>query len=298
MGTVAQLIEDARYDLADYQEGLAFDDRILFNYLNRMIKIMDSQLAALGSELVFATETEIDTVEDQNYIDLTHMNNGYWDSVRDLWIGSDLKEKLNIHEMYYKRKWYDGSGEPQFWCQQGRRLIFEQDADDDHTDVVIHYFEKNRPRLQSWSTTFTANDDVITLAAGSSTFKTGDGPFQVSTSAGDLPAGLAASTNYWCIFDPTDPDGLQLATSKDAAIAGTDIAITDAGTGTHTITLQDDRMPYDGILDEFFREMLVLYAMDKRGAKSGGFGLGLFRKRAFEETVRRGFAPRPYMLDF
>ena len=301
MGTVASLIEDIRYDLADYQEGLAFDDRLLYNYLNRMITIMDSQLAVLDSELVFATEENIDTVADQDYIDCTNMNNTYWDSIRQFWIGTDMKEKLNINEMYVKRKWYSSSQEPNFWTQEGRRIIFEADADAAHTDVVIHYNKKHRPRLESWSDTFTANGgtDVITLASGQATFATGDGPFTLSTSAADLPAGLAVSTNYWLIFDCTDTDGYQLATSKDNALAGTEVDITDQGTGTHTITLGSDLMPYDGIFDEFFREMLLLYSMDKRGQKvQGSFGTSIFKKRAFEEVIRRGYAPKAYYIDF
>jgi hypothetical protein len=300
MGTVAQLIEDVRYDLADYQEGLAFDDRILYNYLNRMIPIMDSQLAALQSELVFATETNIDTVASQNYIDLTNMNNSQWDSIREFWIGSDRKQVININKMYEKRKWYSSDAEPQYWTTEGRRLIFETTADDAHTDVVIHYNVKHRPRLESWTTTFTASasDDLLTPSGGH-TFVTGDGPFTLTTSAADLPLGLAISTNYYIWFDPDNPTKFSLATSKANAIDESIIDIGDAGTGTHTITMGNDLMPYEGIFDEFLREMLFLYAMDKRGGQGiTSFGTALFKKRAFEEVIRRGYAGKSYNMDF
>lgn len=62
--------------------------------------------------------------------------------------------------------------------------------------------------------------------------KTGDGPFQVSSST-TLPAGLLAATNYW-IIEGTDGDEFQVATSKANALAGTQVPLTDDGTGTHT----------------------------------------------------------------
>lgn len=54
------------------------------------------------------------------------------------------------------------------------------------------------------------------------------------TTSGTLPAGLATATDYYVIrlSDTT----FRLATSYANAIAGTQIDITDAGTGTHTIT--------------------------------------------------------------
>jgi hypothetical protein len=54
------------------------------------------------------------------------------------------------------------------------------------------------------------------------------------TSSGTLPAGLALATDYY-VIKVTD-DTFQLATSYANAVAGTEIDITSAGTGTHTIT--------------------------------------------------------------
>jgi hypothetical protein len=239
MGTVANLLENIRYDIQDYEEGLAYDDRLLYIYINRMIGIMDSSLAAMRSDLVHGTETNIDTVESQNYVDLTNMNNGQWDSIRSIWIGSDRKYKIPIDLMFYKRKFYSGDAEPEFWALEDRWLLFETTADAAHTDFVIHYNKKHRPRLESWSDTFTANasTDFITLTTGQATFVTGDGPFTVSNSGGALPTGLAASTNYWVWFDPDNPTKLKIATSKANAINESFVDITGTGSGTHTITL-------------------------------------------------------------
>lgn len=54
------------------------------------------------------------------------------------------------------------------------------------------------------------------------------------TTTTTLPAGLATATNYYVI--KVSDTTFRLATSYANAIAGTQIDITDAGTGTHTVT--------------------------------------------------------------
>ncbi len=67
---------------------------------------------------------------------------------------------------------------------------------------------------------------------------TGDGPFQLTTSAADLPSGLTTGTDYWAIR--LGADTLQLAESLEDALAGDFIDLVDAGSGTHTISDTDD----------------------------------------------------------
>lgn len=358
MGTVANLIQEARYDLADYEEGLDFDDRLMFIYVNRMIRLMDSQLAALDSDLMHANEDLIDTVINQDHVDLTNLNNGYWDSIKEIWIGTDRKQEIPYSLMEYKRRWRENqTAEPEYWALRGNQLLWETDCDAAHYDLIIRYRTKHRPRLESWSDTFTANatTDVLTLASGAATFVTGDGPFTVSNSGGALPGGLAASTNYWVIYDPNDTDGLRLASSKAKALgekeyrtgytlingdtykilaqstldftsygaASNDVGVyftcnaasgelgsgdrvlktqsvnlTSTGSGTHTLTLGNDVMPYNGIFDDFIKEMLVLHAFSKRGQKPDVISSSLFKKRAMEEMIRRNFVPKYYYIDY
>jgi hypothetical protein len=54
------------------------------------------------------------------------------------------------------------------------------------------------------------------------------------TTSGTLPAGLATATDYYVI--KVSDTTFKLATSYANAVAGTQIDITDAGTGTHTVT--------------------------------------------------------------
>lgn len=79
--------------------------------------------------------------------------------------------------------------------------------------------------------TFTAADtDICTKASHG--MKTGL-KVQVSSDT-TLPAGLSASTDYFVIY--LSANTFSLATTLNNANAGTAIDITDAGTGTHTIT--------------------------------------------------------------
>jgi hypothetical protein len=57
---------------------------------------------------------------------------------------------------------------------------------------------------------------------------------QMTTSDADLPSGLSTATDYFVIV--IDDDTIQLANSLSNALAGTEIDLSDAGTGTHTFT--------------------------------------------------------------
>lgn len=83
------------------------------------------------------------------------------------------------------------------------------------------------------ATTFTADNTTEKFTAADHGLETGDGPFTVSSTT-TLPAGLAAATNYWIIR--INANTFYLASSLANAYAGTVVAITDNGTGTHTIS--------------------------------------------------------------
>jgi hypothetical protein len=139
MATVQTVIDSARYDIRDYQKGAAFDNAELLDYMNRMVGVMDSTLASLGSDLVEAEETNTDCVANQDYVDLSSMNSGNWDSIRSVWIGTNELEKIGINRMRHKRMWYSGSAEPQFWCLSNRTILFEQDCASAYTNLNIYY---------------------------------------------------------------------------------------------------------------------------------------------------------------
>lgn len=85
------------------------------------------------------------------------------------------------------------------------------------------------PQNFASATDVDAGTDIITVTGHG--FETGR-KVALST-AGVLPAGLSA-TNYWMIA--VTANTLKFAASLADAIAGTAVDITDAGTGTHTLT--------------------------------------------------------------
>ena len=80
----------------------------------------------------------------------------------------------------------------------------------------------------------TVADDEITETAH--TLETGD-KFQL-TSSGTLPAGLSLVTDYWAI--KIDVNTFAVANSLANAISGTKVTITDQGSGTHTLTSENE----------------------------------------------------------
>lgn len=90
--------------------------------------------------------------------------------------------------------------------------------------------------------TFTRSSGNI-LTATAHGFETGD-RVRVTTSAADLPAGLAVDTTYYVI--KLTADTFSLAETDALATAGTAITLSDAGTGTHSV------VGYENVTGIFF----------------------------------------------
>ncbi len=84
------------------------------------------------------------------------------------------------------------------------------------------------------ATTFTTTHGSEQIDSTSHGLLTGDGPIRLTNSGGALPAGYSANTDYYVIY--VGANAFQLATSRANAFAGTAVAITGNGTGTHTYT--------------------------------------------------------------
>ncbi len=101
-------------------------------------------------------------------------------------------------------------------------------------DVEVYDHEKGRNQfwlgVNAIITTDFATDDRIDLTAHG--METADGPFQFTTVT-TLPAGISLATDYWAI--KVSADEFEIATSIANALAGTQVDITDDGTGAHTI---------------------------------------------------------------
>jgi hypothetical protein len=60
-------------------------------------------------------------------------------------------------------------------------------------------------------------------------------------------------------------------------------------------------MPYSGLFDETFREMMVLLAQGKKEGSAAPSTMqmaDIFRRKAMETTIMRNYVPRPYRIDF
>lgn len=85
------------------------------------------------------------------------------------------------------------------------------------------------------------NSNTVTASSSSGLLLTYTNDFNTFTrvrftTTTTLPTGLALNTDYWLVR--VSATTARVATSLDNAIAGTVIAFTDAGTGTHTMTIQ------------------------------------------------------------
>ena len=109
-------------------------------------------------------------------------------------------------------------------------------------DVLAYYpgFNMNLNTLQTFinSNTFTASSSSGLLLTYTNDFTTYT-QVRFTNSGGALPTGLTAGTDYWIVR--VSATTCRVATSLANAIAGTVIAYTDAGTGTHTMTVQIPR---------------------------------------------------------
>jgi hypothetical protein len=70
------------------------------------------------------------------------------------------------------------------------------------------------------------------------------------TTTTTLPTGLSLATDYWLVR--VSSTTANVATSLANAKAGTVVAFTDAGTGTHTLTIQIPRYDFGAGCDAFF----------------------------------------------
>lgn len=88
------------------------------------------------------------------------------------------------------------------------------------------------------SNTFTASSSTGLLLTYTNDFDTYT-CVRFTNSGGALPTGLSLNTDYWLVR--VSPTTARVATTLANAIAGTVIAYTDGGTGTHTMTVRHAR---------------------------------------------------------
>lgn len=134
-----------------------------------------------------------------------------------------MEESLNAR-IHGWRQW---SGTPAYFWMRSRNPLSIR---------LVPYPDESGSALYTSTFTADASSDRITVNTTEELY-TG-ALVQVSNAGGALPAPLAAATDYFII--EISATVKKLATSLDNAMTGTAIDITNAGTGTHTITKNGD----------------------------------------------------------
>ncbi len=102
--------------------------------------------------------------------------------------------------------------------------------------MIVKQFYVYCANVASWicqgiaDTVFTADHTTSQFSATGHGLRTGE-PVQL-TAATSLPTGTSAATTYWAIV--LDANTFKLATSRANALAGTNLTISDNGSGTLT----------------------------------------------------------------
>lgn len=151
MATFDTLIDNARYDLRDYQTGLEFDDAELMVFINRMLRVLESSLTALNSDLVHGSASLIFSATVYS-LSLSALNSGNWDSIRSLWYGNYQLTKIPLDAIYlYRQMSSTETGQPEYWAIEGDTIQFNRKSDIAYT--LTCYYNKRIGTVTSTTST-------------------------------------------------------------------------------------------------------------------------------------------------
>jgi hypothetical protein len=338
MATAQSVIDSARYDLLDQSDGVGlgieYDDTELLNYLNRMVGLLDSNLASLKSDLTEARADNIDMVDGQDYVELaTTLNSGNWLDIRSVWRGDRLLEKISVQEMRYKNMHNDVDEDPFYWALSGTKILFPIGVNGP-TELIGTATDRTLTGgVTNWANvdinTYDENNDLSITANAIGQYCTlpvVNCPMTANTKY-RLKFDVANLTETWYIQDFTgaqtygtvSAEGLQQGIAFTQDVSGgiriTSVAATSSAdfdnfhcyTFDDTLTLFYDKksaalsltssMPYNGQFDEFLREMLVMCAKAKKLSfldQADGAFNNMFNRRVMQTEIKRGFIPKYY----
>ena len=125
-----------------------------------------------------------------------------------------------------------------------------------------------------------ASTDIITMSIDIPT-----GTKIVFTSTTTVPAGLTASTDYWCVRQGTTT--IKVASSYLNAWSDTTIDITNEGTGTHTVTAYRERLAKPDECRYIYSIRLIDGAMSRKLVPMTPRKMDLFVPFGAQESVAR-----------
>lgn len=130
------LITAGRYDLRDIDIA-EYTNTELLEYLNRAIFQLDYTLSGIGSDFVMAEDTSKTLASAANSVAVPSNTI----IITDVWIGTTQLSPLTPPaKLYYDRKWISSTGQPDYWCQIGQNIEFEETADADY--ALTLYLDK------------------------------------------------------------------------------------------------------------------------------------------------------------
>ena len=145
MATVSTFFQNVRYNLRDFNKQ-DFSDPQLLIYLNRAVRILDTELMRQRSDWTVSTE------------DVTLSSGEYQMSaptscstVRYIYIDQVLRREISIDSIIRMRILDTSSGEPQYWSQSGQYIDWDRVADQDYTCTCIY---------DKWTATLTTSSDM------------------------------------------------------------------------------------------------------------------------------------------
>lgn len=134
MATVQNIIDSCRYDLRDPAAIAEYTDAELIDYVNRAIRVLDTELASLKSDWTHSTDSPSTLQSGANSVAQPSLCN----NIRSVWYGEIEIFKRTTDEIIRKRKWITGTGQSYFYGHEGANIIFERTADQNY-ELAVHY---------------------------------------------------------------------------------------------------------------------------------------------------------------
>lgn len=133
MATVSTVLTQLRYDLSSISD-IIWVDAELVEYMNRAIRILNSELVAINSDLVHSTDTKTLALAGNSVAEPTSCY-----SLRSVWIEDDELKVVDVDEIYEDRQYIEtDTGQPLKVAHSSATLIFDYTADAAYT-VTIYF---------------------------------------------------------------------------------------------------------------------------------------------------------------
>ena len=135
MAELSAIITSARYDIRDTVETYEHPDAEMVEYANRAFRVLAHTLMKLHSDWVHGTDTSSTLALAGTSITAP---TGCV-KIRSMWRATNIEiEDRSLDFIMYEQK-HNSAGPPDFYAHSGASIEFNRAADQEYTDIVIHY---------------------------------------------------------------------------------------------------------------------------------------------------------------